>query len=123
MVQDSDHEMTKASVAATKIQANFRGYRARKRLKELKKDGELQSPGVIEREQRRERLENAGSSTLKERNPSRESLEEKSATKIQARVRGFLTRKKQQVAHEAATRIQAGFRGFKARKLLKQSEQ
>lgn len=50
-------------------------------------------------------------------------LEDKSATKIQAGVRGFLVRKRQQAEQAAATRIQAGFRGFRTRKLLKQSGQ
>lgn len=123
--------MTKASVAATRIQANFRGYRVRKRLKELHPDLELKSSDTAvldrEREQRRrrnERLEGEGgrSAIPSEENAAKESLEEQSATKIQARVRGFLVRKRQQIAQVAATRIQAGFRGFRTRKLLKQSE-
>lgn len=47
------------------------------------------------------------------------SLEDNSAAKIQAGVRGFLVRKRQKVATEAATKIQASFRGFKTRKDLK----
>lgn len=48
-------------------------------------------------------------------------LEERSATKIQAGVRGFLVRKRQQAARTAAIRIQAGYRGFRARKTLKEN--
>ncbi|XP_076165674.1 uncharacterized protein LOC143145810 [Ptiloglossa arizonensis] len=115
MVQDPDENMTKASLAATKIQANFRGYRVRKRMKELKKDAETSTNGGSAGER--------GISTAKKGNQTKESLEERSATKIQAGVRGFLVRKRQQLAREAATRIQAGFRGFRTRKLLKESEQ
>ncbi|XP_076666409.1 uncharacterized protein LOC143368000 [Andrena cerasifolii] len=136
MLQDCNNSnaenMTKANVAATRIQANFRGYRVRKRLKELNQDLGLESSGTAvldrEREQRRlrkERLEGGGgrSTIPSEENAAKESLEEQSATKIQARVRGFLVRKRQQIAQVAATRIQAGFRGFRTRKLLKQCEQ
>ena len=131
---NSDAEnMTMANVAATRIQANFRGYRVRKRLKELNQDLEPESSNTAavvdrEREQRRRRKERleageGGRSTIpNEENGAKESLEEQSATKIQARVRGFLVRKRQQIARVAATRIQAGFRGFRTRKLLKQSE-
>lgn len=55
--------------------------------------------------------------------PETTTLEDKSATKIQAGVRGFLVRKRQQAEQAAATTIQAGFRGFRTRKLLKQSGQ
>ncbi|XP_076638282.1 uncharacterized protein LOC143350215 [Colletes latitarsis] len=121
MLQNSDQDMTKANVAATKIQANFRGYRVRKRMKESNKEARLESSGAVDRE--RKQREDDDSSNLEKRDAVAESLEDKSATKIQARVRGFLVRKKQQIAREAATRIQAGFRGFKTRKLLKQNEQ
>lgn len=50
------------------------------------------------------------------------SVEDRSATKIQAGFRGFLVRKKQKIATDAAVKIQAGFRGFKTRKELKQCE-
>jgi myosin heavy subunit len=51
----------------------------------------------------------------------RSALEDESATKIQAGVRGFLVRKRHQAERAAATRIQAGFRGFRARKLLQRN--
>jgi len=93
--------------AATKIQANFRGYRVRKQLKDTSTtvtnaeaiDGNINS-SKIDRDVK-----------LKE--------EDKSATKIQAGVRGFLVRKKQKLATDAATKIQSTFRGFKTRKDLK----
>lgn len=104
----------KANTAATKIQAGFRGYRVRKQLKERREQG---SPSTSESEA-------SSPPPLKCQDASsRINLEEKSATKIQAGVRGFLVRKRQQVAAAAATRIQAGFRGFRTRKQLKQSEQ
>ncbi|XP_043255108.1 neuromodulin [Colletes gigas] len=126
MLQNSDQDMTKANVAATKIQANFRGYRVRKRMKESNNEARSESSGAVDRERKQRedgRTDDDDSSSLEKRDAAAESLEDKSATKIQARVRGFLVRKKQQIAREAATRIQAGFRGFKTRKLLKQNEQ
>lgn len=47
------------------------------------------------------------------------SIEEKSATKIQAQWKGFKIRKELQNCRNAATKIQAGWKGFKARKELK----
>lgn len=93
--------------AATKIQANFRGYRVRKQLKDT-------SPIVTNAETVDGNIETSkidGDVKLKE--------EDKSATKIQAGVRGFLVRKKQKLATDAATKIQSTFRGFKTRKDLK----
>lgn len=89
--------------AATKIQANFRGYRVRK---QMRGQGAALAPAAA----------NGGvaSGTVP---PG--TVEDKSATKIQANVRGFLVRKKQKMATEAATKIQASFRGFKTRKELK----
>ncbi|XP_015440225.1 PREDICTED: neuromodulin [Dufourea novaeangliae] len=128
MQQDIDEEMTKASVAATKIQANFRGYRIRKQLKESKKDTNLPAADAIRREcgQRQQEYSKGRREFSIPKNAScteRVSLEEKSATKIQAGVRGFLVRKRQEMARMAATTIQAGFRGFRTRKQLKESEQ
>ncbi|KAG7204232.1 hypothetical protein KM043_002060 [Ampulex compressa] len=113
MSQDPTVKTMKANVAATKIQANFRGYRVRKHLKDTNsetKQGHEQQPG---------RKKEADGTPKKQEN--NESIEEKSATKIQAGIRGFLVRKRQQAAQTAATRIQAGFRGFRTRKLLKQN--
>lgn len=117
----------KANTAATKIQANFRGYRVRKQMKESTQrrrqshqqqqhqDSQNQQPNQQQRPKPKEHL-------FKRQN-TRETLEEKSATKIQAGIRGYLVRKRQQAVQAAATRIQAGFRGFKTRKLLKQNGQ
>lgn len=93
--------------AATKIQAGFRGYRVRKQMRQ----GGNASAGVGS-------MNGGGSSTAGGGLPSG-TVEDKSATKIQANVRGFLVRKKQKMATEAATKIQASFRGFKTRKELK----
>ncbi|XP_028981779.1 abnormal spindle-like microcephaly-associated protein homolog [Diachasma alloeum] len=107
-------ETMKANSAATKIQANFRGYRVRKQLKENRPPSRQEENGI--------RDITGGKKALK-RQDTKNSLEEKSATKIQAGVRGFLVRKRNQVAQAAATRIQAGFRGFRTRKQLKQTGQ
>ncbi|XP_076659610.1 uncharacterized protein LOC143362955 [Halictus rubicundus] len=110
------NEDSQASMAATKIQANFRGYRVRKRLEESKKNakGDSRASNATVRQY---------GQTQDEHEQRMAELEEKSATKIQAGVRGFLVRKKQEMARAAATKIQAGFRGFKTRKQLKQNEQ
>ncbi|XP_011306723.1 neuromodulin [Fopius arisanus] len=103
---EPEEDTMKANSAATKIQANFRGYRVRKQLKE----------------NRPPRHEESMKKVSLKRQDTKNSLEEKSATKIQAGVRGFLVRKRNQVAQAAATRIQAGFRGFRTRKQLKMNQ-
>ncbi|XP_076235428.1 uncharacterized protein LOC143179891 isoform X1 [Calliopsis andreniformis] len=138
MLRDNNEneDMAKASIAATKIQANFRGYRVRKQLKELNKDSKAKSFDTVDRrcdqqwkgrlmEEKAVKVEKTKerSSIVKNENVMRELLEEKSATKIQAQVRGFLVRKRQQMAQAAATKIQASFRGFRTRRLLKRNEQ
>lgn len=111
----------KANTAATKIQANFRGYRVRKQLKESQRHQRSQDQQQ-DRQQQQQQQDPSKEHLLKRQN-TREALEEKSATKIQAGIRGFLVRKRQQAVQAAATRIQAGFRGFRTRKLLKQNGQ
>ncbi|KAL5283435.1 hypothetical protein ACFFRR_005986 [Megaselia abdita] len=98
--------------AAVKIQAGFRGYRVRKQLSKPKSH------------RRHSRKMSAPSTdvSVKSVDSNSTTMEDKSATKIQAGVRGFLARKKYKVANEAATKIQAGFRGFKVRKELKQQD-
>ncbi|XP_011260997.2 AT-rich binding protein isoform X2 [Camponotus floridanus] len=118
----------KANTAATKIQANFRGYRVRKQLKEStqrrRQSQQQQHQESQHQQQNQQQQEHPKSKDhLFKRQDTREALEEKSATKIQAGIRGFLVRKRQQAVQAAATRIQAGFRGFKTRKLLKQNGQ
>uniref|UniRef100_A0A182PLH2 Uncharacterized protein n=1 Tax=Anopheles epiroticus TaxID=199890 RepID=A0A182PLH2_9DIPT len=96
--------------AATKIQAGFRGYRVRKQMRgQGSGKGTATTPSV------------AGTATGSSASSSG-TVEDKSATKIQANVRGFLVRKKQKMATEAATKIQASFRGFKTRKELKSTK-
>ncbi|XP_001604168.1 abnormal spindle-like microcephaly-associated protein homolog [Nasonia vitripennis] len=116
----SVEEVQGADKAAAKIQAGFRGYRVRKRLQEEKKAKEKnqndEASADSEEESHQDHMENS--------NKSNDGLlEDKSATKIQAGIRGYLVRKRQQAEQAAATRIQAGFRGFRTRKLLKQSGQ
>ncbi|KAG8232462.1 hypothetical protein J437_LFUL012108 [Ladona fulva] len=97
--------------AAARIQAGFRGYRVRKRMREEHSNG-----------------------TQTEPKPSQRSDEEegKAATKIQAGVRGFLTRRRlkrrrdesgTKQAEQAAIKIQAGFRGYKGRQKAKARRQ
>lgn len=123
MQQDcTEGEPRKACVARRKI-----------RTKEMERRDESKRSDSCDREYERygargqlaeeRRKQEESSIPTKPSSIRQESLEEKSAIKIQARVRGYLVRKKQQTARLAATKIQAGFRGFKTRKLLKQSEQ
>ncbi|KAF2898686.1 hypothetical protein ILUMI_07487 [Ignelater luminosus] len=86
-------EKNMEEVAATKIQASFRGYQVRKQLK-------LKNGGVDSINQRRSlRRKSSGKLRGSEKaaqNSKPTDLEEKSATKIQAGVRGFLVRRRQQ---------------------------
>lgn len=101
--------------AATKIQANFRGYRVRKQMKDAAGNDDM-----IDRTENENGLAEVASVDLEASAAQRISGEEnKSATKIQAGVRGFLVRKKQKIASEAAVKIQSSFRGFKARQEIK----
>ncbi|KAL0114444.1 hypothetical protein PUN28_011597 [Cardiocondyla obscurior] len=122
-----DIDAMKANTAATKIQANFRGYRVRKQMKESTQRRRQQQKPQSQQDQQRNQLQEHERKKPKERllnrQNTREALEEKSATKIQAGIRGFLVRKRQQAVQAAATTIQAGFRGFRTRKLLKQNGQ
>lgn len=102
-----------AENAATKIQAGFRGYRVRKQLKE-----NATTPTVAASENSSKT--NIPQVTIDRCIDDTNILEEKSATKIQAGVRGFLVRQKQKIVNDAATKIQAGFRGFKTRRDLQQ---
>lgn len=84
--------------AATRIQAQWKGYRVRKQLRNSRR----KSNG----------LQNGHGG-------EKVSIEEKSATKIQAQWKGFKIRKELQNCRNAATKIQAGWKGFKTRKELK----
>lgn len=99
--------------AAVKIQAGFRGYRVRKQL--------ISKPKSHRRHSRKMSA-NVTDVNVKSVESDSSTVEDKSATKIQAGVRGFLARKKYKVANEAATKIQAGFRGFKVRKEMKRQD-
>ncbi|KAG5318779.1 ASPM protein, partial [Pseudoatta argentina] len=122
-----DADAMKANTAATKIQANFRGYRVRKQLKESTQRRRQQQQNQQDQKRNQQQQQQQEHMKPKEhllkRQSTQEALEEKSATKIQAGIRGFLVRKRQQAVQAAATRIQAGFRGFRTRKLLKQNGQ
>ncbi|CAH1364892.1 unnamed protein product [Tenebrio molitor] len=81
--------------AATKIQAGFRGYQVRKQLK-----NKISSPGDISNQRRSARRKNSGRVTdsgrmIQTKSKAPSDIEEKSAVKIQAGVRGFLVRRRQ----------------------------
>ncbi|KAK4885252.1 hypothetical protein RN001_001523 [Aquatica leii] len=89
--------------AATKIQASFRGYQVRKQLK-------LKNGGVDVNQRRNIRRKSSGklrgSEKTKASQPAKNKctdLEEKSATKIQAGIRGFLVRRRQKKAKVSVT--------------------
>ncbi|SPP83212.1 abnormal spindle-like microcephaly-associated protein homolog [Drosophila guanche] len=143
---ESSSSLQSEESAATKIQAGFRGYRVRKQVHQSTKTVNsnrfgnrfLSSNSKRNLNQRQRsnhnnvHTENQMSSTRYEdvdhhvatsgnEEDASKSVEDRSATKIQAGFRGFLVRKKQKMATEAAVKIQAGFRGFRARKELKQT--
>ncbi|XP_016989995.1 abnormal spindle-like microcephaly-associated protein homolog [Drosophila rhopaloa] len=116
--------------AAIKIQAGFRGYRVRKEIHRSSKSNnshtrrnQRQRPknNALMENQGNQPRPNGGDQQASSENGGK-SVEDRSATKIQAGFRGFLVRKKQKIATDAAVKIQAGFRGFKTRKELKQCE-
>lgn len=122
----SDLSLQSEESAATKIQAGFRSYRVRKQLK-FSKENYNSSHSILKRRQKQNmshtqrcvdaEMTSASTKICDERALNRsETVEDRCATKIQASVRGFLVRKKQQKSAEAATKIQVGFRSFKARK-------
>ncbi|XP_044263547.1 uncharacterized protein PF11_0213-like isoform X2 [Tribolium madens] len=81
--------------AATKIQAGFRGYQVRKQLK-----NKISAPGDISNQRRSARRKSSGRLTdsgriTQNKSKSPSDIEEKSAVKIQAGVRGFLVRRRQ----------------------------
>lgn len=95
--------------AAARIQAGFRGYRVRKQLKQAKK---------LKENKNQNGHANTSTSQVGQQRGSVRQIEEVSATKIQAGIRGFLVRKRQKLEKDAAVKIQANFRGFKTRKDL-----
>ncbi len=119
--------------AAAKIQAGFRGNKARKEVKEVKQRRESESAAATKIQ--------AGFRGNKARNEvkQRRASESEAATKIQAGFRGSKARRdvkqlkesktevekvdeeenEDQEVEEAATKIQAGFRGHKAREQVK----
>ncbi|XP_023173649.1 abnormal spindle-like microcephaly-associated protein homolog [Drosophila hydei] len=140
---ESESFLQSEESAAIKIQAGFRGYRVRKQLYRISKSnssrnigqrfGNQQASGG-RRQQRQQRshiydsMEDNQKQIPKANDVSAlsdaNSVEARSAIKIQAGFRGFLVRKKQKIATDAAVKIQSSFRGFKARKeteKLKQS--
>lgn len=90
--------------AATRIQAQWKGYRVRKQLRNSRKRKESQQNGHA---------------TSSKNSTEKGSIEEKSATRIQASWKGFKIRKELQNCRIAATKIQASWKGFKTRRELK----
>lgn len=103
-----------ATNAATKIQAGFRGYKVRKQMRDL------QRAGVKKNGPSRRRRSSNSATVVQQALPQikdREAmLQERSATTIQAGIRGFLVRKRRQEEKKAAVKIQAGFRGYQVRR-------
>ena len=112
----SRQDIKAANTAASKIQAGFRGYKVRKQLRENNIDNKNgpRSQGS--------RPQSANQNAEAKEIPAGD-IEERSATKIQASVRGYLVRKKRQTERDAAVKIQAGFRGYKARRDVKARRQ
>ena len=112
----SRQDIKTANTAASKIQAGFRGYKVRKQLRENTIDNKNgpRSQGS--------RPQSANQDTEAKEIPASD-IEERSATKIQAGVRGYLVRKKRRNERDAAVKIQAGFRGYKARREMKTRRQ
>uniref|UniRef100_A0A336MIJ4 CSON001093 protein n=1 Tax=Culicoides sonorensis TaxID=179676 RepID=A0A336MIJ4_CULSO len=105
--------------AAARIQAGFRGYRVRKQLKQAKKLKENKNQNGHSTETTSScSHQNEARPLQEQQRGSVRTLEEASATKIQAGIRGFLVRKRQKLEKDAAVKIQANFRGFKTRKDL-----
>lgn len=86
--------------AATKIQAHFRGYKVRKTIKRSNSLNDLR---------------NSASSSCSNLSISQQDLE-KRVTKIQAGVRGYLVRKRHSLQNSAATKIQLNYRKYKSKK-------
>jgi myosin heavy subunit len=108
-----------ANTAASKIQAGFRGYKVRKQLRENAEDKKNGPRNQGSRPQSSNQKEDVKATNQ----TSAGDIEERSATKIQAGVRGYLVRKRRQAEREAAIKIQAGFRGYQARRGMKAKQQ
>jgi hypothetical protein len=116
-----------ADLAATKIQAAFRGHVVRKHPEKFGIDAV-----PFDRRRSHDRLNSMDNKKdLKRHSVGGYSLEttmtspeDRAATKIQAEIRGFLTRKKmgniKKENNDAATKIQAHIRGYLTRKHLEE---
>jgi hypothetical protein len=98
------HEIHNEAEAATMIQATFRGYKARKELKEGSTKGPESTPHLSPEPPKQEEEDNSSSAQEAESTPSGQQQTESS------------TSKSTNDLDHAATKIQATFRGFRARK-------
>jgi hypothetical protein len=107
--------------AAIKIQSTFRGFKTRNDLKKERSPVNFQEPRVPPP---MSRVQSAPQILIED------SVEDRSAAKIQAGVRGYLTRQRLKrekspqlppspEMEDAVVKIQAGFRGYKARQAVK----
>uniref|UniRef100_A0A183BT57 RIIa domain-containing protein n=1 Tax=Globodera pallida TaxID=36090 RepID=A0A183BT57_GLOPA len=121
-------------IAATKIQAAFRGHLVRTQPEKFGLDAELMN-GLNQKMRRNsnERLEAADNKKDLKRHSVggyshaeqiNATPEDRAATKIQSEIRGYLARKhfeqQKKESSEAATKIQAQIRGFLTRKRLEE---
>lgn len=98
------HEIHNEAEAATMIQATFRGYKARKELKEGSTKSPESTPHLSPEPPKQEEEDNSSSAQEAESTPSGQQQTELS------------TSKSTNDLDHAATKIQATFRGFRARK-------
>ncbi|KDR17791.1 Abnormal spindle-like microcephaly-associated protein-like protein [Zootermopsis nevadensis] len=120
---ETRQDIKTANLAASKIQAGFRGYKVRKQLREHTEEDNKNGPrsqGSLSQSSNQEEEEEEVRAT---NGTPAGDIEDKSATMIQAGVRGYLVRKRRQAESDAAVKIQAGFRGYQARREVKARQQ
>jgi len=117
---------TPEDLAATKIQAAFRGHMVRKHPEKYGLDSvditrRASNDQLIRMDNKKDQKRHSVGGYVLDQI---DTPEDRAATKIQAEIRGYLTRKqvekKKQESAEAATKIQAHIRGYLTRKHLEE---